>query len=142
MLLPTGDIYSKLTVDLLRGSAIGEATGIEDTTGSSPFYATSARLMGFFPLGDDSDLEVGLSGYTGIHDPYNRDRFWYANLDFKYKYRPDAYTSLGGAGRVPVQHARRSHRTAISISLWMRTAIRSGARSTLPDSTCTPTISS
>jgi len=94
ILLPTGDIYSKLTVDLLRGSVIGEATGIEDTTGASPYYATSARLMSFFPLGDFSDLEVGLSGYTGIHDPYNRDRFWYGNLDFKYKYKPDAYTSL------------------------------------------------
>lgn len=94
VLLPTGDIYSKLTIDLLRGLAIGEATGIADTTGASPFYATSARLMGFFPLGDVSDLEVGLSGYTGIHDPYNRDRFWYGNLDFKYKYKPDAYTSL------------------------------------------------
>jgi hypothetical protein len=94
VLLPTGEIYSKLTVDLLRGSAIGEATGIKDTTGRSPYYATSARLMGFFPLGDVSDLEVGLSGYTGIHDPYNRDRFWYANLDFKYKYKPDAYTGV------------------------------------------------
>jgi hypothetical protein len=94
VLLPTGDIYSKLTVDLLRGSVIGEATGIEDTTGANPYYATSARLMGFFPLGDVSDLEVGLSGYTGIHDPYNRDRFWYGNLDFKYKLRPDSYTAL------------------------------------------------
>jgi len=94
VLLPTGEIYSKLTVDLLRGSVIGEATGIEDTTGASPFYAASARLMSFIPLGDDSDLEGGLSGYTGIHDPYNRDRFWYGNLDFKYKHKPDAYTSL------------------------------------------------
>lgn len=94
VLLPTGDIYSKLTVDLLRGSSIGEVVGMEDTTGSSPYYATSARLMGFFPLGDNSDLEVGLSGYTGIHDPYNRERFWYTNIDFKYKYRPDAYTSF------------------------------------------------
>lgn len=94
VLLPTGDVYSKLTVELLRGSSIGEAVGIEDTMGNSPYYATSARLMGFFPLDDDTDLELGLSGYTGIHDPYHRDRFWYANLDFKYKYRPDAYTAL------------------------------------------------
>lgn len=93
-LLPTGDIYTKLTVDLLRGFSIGEAAGIADSTGASPLYATSARLMGFFPLGEYSDVEVGLSGYTGIHDPYFRDRFWYGNLDVKYKYRPDAYTSL------------------------------------------------
>ena len=94
VLLPTGDVYTKLTLDLLRGSAIGEATGIEDTSGAKPTYATSGRLMGFFPLGEFSDLESGVSFYTGIHDPYHRDRFWYWNLDVKYKYKPDMYTSL------------------------------------------------
>lgn len=94
VLLPTGDIYTKLTVDLLRGTSIAGVTGIADTTGASPYYANAARLMSFFPLGEMSDCEAGLSGYTGIHDPYWRDRFWYGNLDFKYKYRPDFYTSL------------------------------------------------
>ena len=93
-LFPTGDVYTKLTLDLLRGTAIGEATGIEDTTEAKPTYATSGRLMAFFTLGDFSDLETGISMYTGIHDPYNRDRFWYWNFDFKYKYKPDMYTSL------------------------------------------------
>ena len=94
VLLPTGDVYSKLTVDLLRGSAIGGTTGISDTSGRKPLYANAARLMGFVTLSDYSDLEVGLSGYTGIHDPYNRDRFWYGNMDFKYKLRSSAYNSL------------------------------------------------
>jgi hypothetical protein len=94
VLLPTGEVYTKLTVDLLRGTAIGGATGMVDSTGGTPYYANSARLSSFFTVSDFSDLEVGLSGYTGIHDPYNRDRFWYGNLDFKYKYRPSAYTSL------------------------------------------------
>jgi hypothetical protein len=94
VLLPTGEIYTRLTVDLLRGTAVGGTTGIVDTTGRSPFYANSARLSSFLPLGDYSDVEMGVSGYTGIHDPYNRDRFWYANLDFKYKLRPDEYTAL------------------------------------------------
>jgi len=93
-LLPTGDLYTKLTVDLLRGGAVPGVTGIPDTTGAKPFYANSARLMGFFSLSDNSDAEAGISGYTGIHDPYSRDRFWYMNLDFKYKYRPSMYTSL------------------------------------------------
>jgi hypothetical protein len=93
-LLPTGDLYSRLNVDLLRGSAIGEATGLEDTTGAKPTYAFASRLMGFFTLDDENDLEVGVSVYTGIHDPYNNERFWYGNLDFKYKYRPSLYTSL------------------------------------------------
>jgi len=94
VMLPTGDIYTKLTVDLLRGLAVGKATGIADTSGASPYYANAARLMSFFSLDDNSDLEVGVSAYTGIHDPYNRDRFWYLNLDFKYKFRPSSYTSL------------------------------------------------
>jgi hypothetical protein len=94
ILLPTGDIYTKLTVDVLRGGSIANVAGINDTTGGKPFYANSARLSSFFTLSDESDLEVGLSTLTGIHDPYNRDRFWYANGDFKYKYRPGMYTSL------------------------------------------------
>jgi len=94
ILLPTGNVYTKLTADLLRGAAIAEAAGIEDTTGGQPSYANSARLSSFFTLSDYSDLEVGLSGFTGLHDPYRRDRFYYANVDFKYKYRPSSYTSL------------------------------------------------
>lgn len=94
ILLPTGDVYTKLTVDMLRGTAIPSATGIVDTSGRKSSYANSARLMSFFSLAESSDFEVGLSGYTGIHDPYNRNRFWYMNLDFKYKYRPTMYTSL------------------------------------------------
>ncbi len=94
LLIPTGSVYTKLTVDLLRGAAIGEATGIEDTTGGQPSYANSARLTSFFTLSDHSDLEVGLSGYTGLHDLFHHDRFYYGNLDFKYKYRPSSYTSL------------------------------------------------
>ncbi len=93
-LLPTGDVYSNLTVDLLRGSSVGEAAGITDTAGGRLLYAASGRLSSFFPLGDFSDLEAGVSMYTGIHDPVYRERFWYWNLDFKYKYRPDSYTSI------------------------------------------------
>jgi hypothetical protein len=94
LLLPTGDVYSKLTVDLLRGNSIAAGPGIADTTGASPYYATSSRLMAFFTLTDESDLETGVSLLTGIHDPYNRERFWYFNGDVKYKWRPSAYTSL------------------------------------------------
>jgi hypothetical protein len=61
-------------------------------------------LMAFVPAGDDADLELGLSGYTGIHDPYHRDRFWYGNLDFKYKYRPSTYTSLTIQGEYLLNH--------------------------------------
>ena len=107
-LLPTGDVYTRLSLDLLRGIPIGEATGIEDTTGAKPTYATAGRLTSFFPLGDDSDLETGISFYTGIHDPYNRQRFWYWNLDFKYKYKPDMYTSLVVQGEFLLNRRRAS----------------------------------
>jgi len=109
VLLPTGETYTRLNLDLLRGTAIGEATGIDDTSGAKPTYAVSGRLMSFLPLGETSDCEVGLSAYTGIHDPFDRDRFWYANLDFKYKWKPDSYTSLVVQGEwlVNLRHAHR-----------------------------------
>ena len=94
VILPTGDVYSKLTVDLLRGLSIPEGAGLEDTTDESQPYAASGRLMGFFPVGDDADLEAGISANTGVHDPYTHDNFWYWNVDFKYRYRPSTYTSL------------------------------------------------
>jgi hypothetical protein len=94
VILPTGEVYSRLTVDLLRGLSIPKAAGLEDTTDESQPYAASGRLMGFFPVGDDADLEAGVSAYTGVHDPYTGDNFWYWNADFKYRYRPSSYTSL------------------------------------------------
>jgi len=108
ILLPTGDLYTALTADILSGAAAGEAAGIEDTTGRAPYYSATARLMSFLPIGDDGDLELGLSGYTGIHDPYNRDRFVYINLDFKYKYRPSSYTSLTVQGEF-LHNMRKAH---------------------------------
>jgi hypothetical protein len=97
-LLPTGDVYSRITVDLLKGTSIPSAAGISDTTSSQSYYSTSGRLMSFFPVGENSDLELGLSEYTGIHDPYYKYRFFYTNLDFKYKWRPSSYTSLTAQG--------------------------------------------
>jgi len=103
ILLPTGDLYTALTADILSGAA-----GIEDTTERAPYYSATARLMSFLPVGDDSDLELGLSGYTGIHDPYYKDRFLYLNFDFKYKYRPSAYTSLTVQGEY-LYNTRKAH---------------------------------
>jgi len=107
ILLPTGEVYTKLTVDLLRGNSVGNAAGIPDSTGSAPYYANTAILTSFFTLSDYSDLETGLSIYTGIHDPYARERFWYYNADFKYKLRSSAYTSLVIQGEylLNVRHA-------------------------------------
>lgn len=105
LLLPTGDVlYTKLTIDVLRGNSIptidpaadsrSGGPGLIDTLSSEVLYANSGRLMMFFPVGEDSDLEIGFSGLTGIHDPYQKLRFYYSNFDFKYKWKPSAYTSL------------------------------------------------
>lgn len=104
-LIPTGDIvYTRLSVDALRGGGLssidsrgGMTSGgaaLFDTLGRSPHWAMAGRLMSFVPVGENSDLEVGLSGLTGIHDPYRSLRFVYGALDFKYKWKPDGYTSL------------------------------------------------
>lgn len=109
ILLPTGDeLYSRLTIDVLRGNSVGiiepgsgdvsGGIGLVDTSGDEQRYAASARAMVFTPLSENSDVEVGLSGMTAIHDPYGRYRAWYTNLDFKYKWRPDSYTALTISG--------------------------------------------
>jgi len=105
VLLPTGDVlYTRLTIDVLRGNSISTidpaadlrsgGPGLSDTLSSEIFYANSGRLMMFLPLSENSDLEIGVSGLTGIHDPYAKLRFYYSNIDFKYKWKPSAYTSF------------------------------------------------
>jgi hypothetical protein len=105
ILLPLSDeIYSRLSLDLLRGKttatmdpslgATWGGIGQMDTLNRFVPYAAAGRYMVFLSLGDVSDLELGLSGMTGIHDPYRSLRFYYSALDFKYKWKPDAYTGL------------------------------------------------
>ncbi|MFH0989749.1 MAG: hypothetical protein V1799_07010 [bacterium] len=89
MLLPTGNsLYTQLTLDVLRGNSIGviksngtldNGAGIEDTITGKQYYAASGRLKTFFPLTEESDLELGVSVLTGIHDPYHKFRFFYSN---------------------------------------------------------------
>lgn len=102
--IPTGEkVYTKLTFDVLKGDAIGTidresgnmSGGIGLTgDGNENYYANSGRLMTFLPVGANSDLEFGISGLTGIHDPHYKYRFYYGNLDFKYKWKPNSYKSL------------------------------------------------
>jgi hypothetical protein len=115
LLLPTDNIYSKITLDLLRGHSIGVLNpddesmhggpGIADTNGTV-YYANSGRVMVFFPTSENSDLEFGLSELTGIHDPYNHYRFFYTNFDFKYKWKPDMYRSFTLQGELLLNNRR------------------------------------
>ncbi len=102
-LLPTGDLYSRWNIDVFDGGtfhavdaasgAVAGGIGLTDTVGVSTTTGVASRITCFIPIGEFSDLEVGLSGLTGIHDPYRDLRFWYADLDLKYKWKPDSYTS-------------------------------------------------
>ena len=109
-ILPTGDIYSRFSVDMLMGGAVRSidpvsgavfgGIGLSDTSGAEDQYAFAGRLMAFVPLGDDADMEIGMSALSGVHDPYRSKRFMYANLDLKYKWKPDLYTSLTVQGEL------------------------------------------
>lgn len=105
-LLPTGELYSRLTFDVLRKLPADvhadelhshahetAAMVLEDTLTDSRYFFSS-RFMTFFPVTEYSDLELGISGLTGIHDRYFDERFYYGNLDFKYKWKPNMYQSL------------------------------------------------
>jgi hypothetical protein len=113
-LLPTGDLYSRLSLDILTGRSVqsvqpgselaGGGPGLVDTTGGPLFYAEEGRAMTFLPLSDNSDVEIGISALTGVHDPYAKKRFWYWNLDFKYKWKPDDRTALTVWGEGLLNH--------------------------------------
>lgn len=113
-IIPTGDIFTSLDLGLYKGDAIGkseasnpdDAESIRALRGVSPVF--EGRLGSFFNLGDYANLEAGLSASYGIHSktrfsipgnglpPYEIRSLYYTylGLDFKYKYKPDAYTSL------------------------------------------------
>lgn len=112
-LIPTTDFYTSLDLGIFKGDAIGKAenpeiasSDINNLRGYSPIFV--GRLGSFFSLNDYNNLEIGISGSYGIHagssyyytrlgeetsqnDPLH---YSYTGLDFKYKYRPDAYTAL------------------------------------------------
>ena len=75
------------------GLAVAGGVGLADTVGSPTSLGVASRVSVFVPIGEYSDVEFGLTGMTGIHDPYHSLRFWYGNLDLKYKWKPDTYTS-------------------------------------------------
>jgi hypothetical protein len=118
-ILPTGDVYTTLDLGIFKGDALinehhhdeeheaeEEDEHFEMDRGNSPIFV--GRLGSFFSLGDFSNIEIGLSGSYGVHskaDFYTSDdstalpdnkalNYFYGGLDFKYKYRPDSYTSF------------------------------------------------
>lgn len=108
-ILPTEDFYTTLDLGVYKGDAITNNTGGEDADatnvrGNSLIFV--GRLGSFFSIGDFNNLDIGISGSYGS---YAKSSFYipdsigfssemltylYGGLDFKFKYKPDSYTSL------------------------------------------------
>jgi hypothetical protein len=110
-ILPLEEIYSSLTFGIFRGDAItntlvSDEKDITGTRGVSPIWV--GRWGNFFSLSDYTNLEIGLSGSSGIYarteingngdstisGSSRRLNYLLAGLDFKYKYVPNIYTAL------------------------------------------------
>jgi len=105
--LPFESFYSSIDIGIFKGDAIAKtvASNPDDPStfyqlrGNNPVFV--GRWSNFFQLNDYSDLELGLSGSYGVHsyDYLTSDSrkalfYTYTGLDFKYKYRSDAYSSF------------------------------------------------
>lgn len=118
-ILPTDNFYTTLDLGVYKGDAITNNTGGEDADvnevrGNSLIFV--GRLGSFFSIGDFSNLDFGLSGSYGNYAKpsfYVPDsigfssvmlHYFYGGMDFKFKYKPDSYTSLVVQGEGIINH--------------------------------------
>lgn len=112
VLLPTGAVYTNLSVNILKGLfAMGHHHSHEEDNhellhsaddehhdhaenAGDPELGYTTRLSGHFQTGNFSNLELGLSGATGIYNSIEKLRSRYIGVDFKYKWRPDRNRAL------------------------------------------------
>jgi len=114
-ILPTESFYSSLDLGIFKGDAISKSEVsdpensdlVNDWRGTNPIFV--GKLGTFFTLSDFTNIEVGLNASYGVHaksDNFEKSntflgqsvnntlKYFYGGFDFKYKYRPDQYTSL------------------------------------------------
>ena len=108
-ILPTTDFYSTLDLGVYSGNSMAKNTAGEDADpqevrGSSLIFV--GRLGSFFSLSDFNNLDVGLDASFGnyakssfyipdsVNFPERMLKYFYGGIDFKFKYKPDSYTSL------------------------------------------------
>jgi hypothetical protein len=106
-LLPTGEVYTNLDLGVFKGASFPVLSDTNAVNrGINPIFV--GRLGTFFSLNDYSNLEIGLSGSYGVYSKGGLNllgdistgfdekpfHYFYAGLDFKYKYVPDSYTAL------------------------------------------------
>lgn len=118
-ILPTTDFYTTLDLGAYSGNSFatntaGEDADPTDVRGNSLIFV--GRLGSFFSLDDFNNLDVGLSGSYGdyakssfyisdsIGFPNQMLNYFYGGFDFKYKYKPDSYTSLIIQGEAILNH--------------------------------------
>ena len=110
VLLPTGDVYTNLSFNILKGDFVNPHDHGDEIHGHEEDHQVehedeelddepqplgfSGRLTTHFQLSDYSNLELGFSGATGIHDSHEDLRMYLGGFDLKYKWRPDRYKSL------------------------------------------------
>jgi hypothetical protein len=101
ILLPTGDIYTNFSVNVLKGNYVESHTHVSEEVPDHDEESNEYQPLGFssrfsshFQITDYSNLELGVSGLTGIHDKEFKLRHYLAGLDLKYKWRPNRYQSL------------------------------------------------
>lgn len=113
-ILPTEDFFSNLDIGMYRGDSfrglhshahaeeeVHEEDHEEFELSEINSPVVLARLSAFFSLSDYSNLELGLNGALGALGKAELDdgsiknvNFTYGGIDFKYKYKPDTYTSF------------------------------------------------
>jgi hypothetical protein len=113
-ILPIEAVYTSFDIGVFKGDAI-EKTEAPDHESTESIHGlrginpiTVARLAMFYDLNDYNNLEIGVSGSFGLHTKAELNLlgdstsipamenlyFLYGGLDFKYKYKPDSYTSF------------------------------------------------
>jgi hypothetical protein len=118
-ILPIDNFYSTIDLGAYSGNSMALNTSGEDTDpnevrGNSLIFV--GRLGSFFSLNDFNNLDVGISGSYGnyakssfyipdsIGFPNQMLKYFYGGLDFKFKYKPDGYTSLIIQGEAILNH--------------------------------------
>lgn len=108
-IIPTNDFYTTLDLGAYSGNSMtlntaGEDADANEVRGNSLIFV--GRLGSFFSLNDFNNLDVGLDGSYGTYAkssfyipdsvgfPGQMLKYFYSGIDFKYKYKPDSYTSL------------------------------------------------
>jgi hypothetical protein len=103
--LPTGKMYTELMGavlkgDILQGEEEAKSELPEDTIETHIKPGFFGRLTTSTSVSENAELALGLSTVTAEHDRDEHLRTWISGLDFKYKWRPNRYTSLTVEGEL------------------------------------------